>query len=86
MNGFSVRYTRSAEKDLQRLPASVVERVQAAILDLAADPRPRGSKKLKGYDDTWRIRVGDYRVLYEIHEELVVVLIVQVSHRKDAYR
>ena len=86
MSVFSVRYTRSAEKDLERLPARVVERIQTAIGELADHPRPRGVKKLQGYENTYRIRVGEYRVLYEIHESVVTVLIIQISHRKDAYR
>jgi mRNA interferase RelE/StbE len=86
VNVYTVRYSRSAEKDVQRLPAEIVERVQAAVRPLAENPRPRGSKKLKGFQNRYRIRVGDYRVLYEIHDAIVVVLIVQVSHRKDAYR
>lgn len=68
------------------MPAVIVQRIHAAIRGLAADPRPRGSKKLQGYANTWRIRVGDYRVMYEIHEEIVVVLIVNIANRKDAYR
>jgi mRNA interferase RelE/StbE len=83
---FSIRLARSAAKELQRLPAQVVERIQEAIAQLAENPRPTGCKKLKGYENTWRIRIGDYRVLYEIHEEIVLILIVQISHRKDAYQ
>jgi len=86
MTTFAVRFTRSAEKELERLPARVVERIHAAIRKLADNPRPHGSIKLKGFDNKYRIRVGDYRVLFEIPEAIVVVLIVEVSHRKDAYR
>jgi mRNA interferase RelE/StbE len=71
---------------MKRLPASVVQRILDAIYRLAADPRPHGCIKLKGFDNKYRIRVGDYRVLYEIHQKIVVVLIIEISHRKDAYR
>ena len=85
MNTYTLRYARSAEKDLERLPAQIVRRVQNAIRELAANPRPPGYKKLKGYENTYRLRVGVYRVLYEIHDDTIVVLIVRVRHRKDAY-
>jgi mRNA interferase RelE/StbE len=70
---------------LEKLPSDVQARILAAIDSLQDDPRPRGSKKLKGSEE-YRVRVGDYRVIYEIHEKTVVILIVRVSHRKDAYR
>ena len=77
---------RRAEKDLRRLAAEVFPRVIAAIEALADDPRPAGCKKLTGSDDDWRIRVGDYRVLYEIDDENHVVRVMRVRHRRDAYR
>ena len=86
MNTYTIRYARAAEKDLERLPAQIVQRIQDAIVGLAANPRPSGYKKLKNDEDTYRVRVGKYRVLYEIHDDLVVVLIVRIQHRKDAYR
>lgn len=86
MTPFVVEYRRSAEKELERLPAAIVQRIRDAIRQLADNPRPHGYVKLKGYDNKYRIRVGNYRVLYEIHEAVVLVLIVQVVHRKDAYR
>ena len=85
MNTYTLRYARSAEKDLERLPAQIVLRVQHAIRELAANPRPPGYKKLKGYENTYRLRVGKYRVLYEVDDKTVTVLIVRIRNRKDAY-
>jgi mRNA interferase RelE/StbE len=82
---YTVRYARAAEKDLERLPAPLVQRIHVAINGLADNPHPAGHKKLKGLESTYRLRVGDYRVLYEIHEEIVLVLIIRIRHRKDAY-
>jgi mRNA interferase RelE/StbE len=83
---YAIHYVRPARKDLEALPAEIQDRILAAIDSLQDDPRPRGCKKLRGSDDEYRIRVGQYRVIYEIHEKTVVILIVRISHRKDAYR
>jgi mRNA interferase RelE/StbE len=56
-----------------------------AIRNLSANPRPAGCKKLKGLD-AWRIRVGDYRVIYEIHDDVLVVLVIRVAHRGEVYK
>ena len=63
---YSLVIERAAEKDMQRLPEDVHGRVSEAILQLKSNPRPHGSKKLTGMAGSWRIRVGDYRVLYDI--------------------
>ncbi len=57
----------------------------AKLRALAEDPRPRGCKKLAGREDIWRVRVGDYRVLYQILDDALLVLVVRVRHRKDVY-
>ena len=77
---------RSAERDLRRLPADMHERVIAAIRGLAANPRPPGCRKLTGSQNDWRIRVGDYRVVYEIADEIRVVRVNRVRHRREVYR
>jgi mRNA interferase RelE/StbE len=76
----------SAEKQLDRLPARIHERVLDAMDGLRKDPRPPGCAKLKGEDDLWRIRVGDYRVVYAVEDDKLIVLVVRVAHRKDVYR
>jgi mRNA interferase RelE/StbE len=69
---------------LDKLPDSVVEILSVVILSLVDDPRPIGCKKLKGRDG-WRIRQGNYRIIYDILEEILVVDIIAVGHRKDVY-
>lgn len=85
MSRYAVQLARSARKELAKLPTKSQDRIVKAIEALQDDPRPHGSKKLKGSEATFRIRVGDYRVVYEIHEKEVIVLIVRIRHRKDAY-
>jgi mRNA interferase RelE/StbE len=76
-----------AERDLKRLPAALFRRVIAAVRALAAVPRPPGARKLHGSGrDDYRIRVGDYRVLYEVNDAARVVRIMRVRHRREAYR
>jgi mRNA interferase RelE/StbE len=58
----------------------------AAVEALADDPRPQGAVKISGDDNLWRVRVGDYRVVYEIHDDRLIVLVLRVAHRKDVYR
>ena len=83
---YSLVIERAAEKDMQRLPEDVHGRVSEAILQLKSNPRPHGSKKLTGMAGSWRIRVGDYRVLYDIADAVRIVRVYRVRHRKDVYR
>jgi mRNA interferase RelE/StbE len=82
---YSIRIKRSAEKEMDTLTANVFERVTEAILSLEANPRPLGSKKLRGVDE-YRLRVGDYRVLYLVNDVRRIVEIMAVGHRRDVYR
>ena len=75
---------RSVLKDLRSLPKDVKGRAALSILELSTSPSPQGVEKLKGYERLYRIRVGDYRIVYEIAGEDVTI--VAVSHRKDVYR
>jgi mRNA interferase RelE/StbE len=77
---------RNAEKDLDRLPSNFRPRVIAAIRQLAHNPRPSGCRKLIGGTNDWRIRVGAYRVLYEISDRESIVRINHVRHRREVYR
>ena len=76
----------AAEKQMDRLPAKTRKRITDALTELRKDPRPRGSLKMAGPEGFWRIRVGDYRVVYTIRDDVLLVLVVRVAHRKDAYR
>ena len=82
---YTVYIKRSAEKELDRLPTPAFERMTRAILKLERDPRPRGSRKLRGVHD-YRIRIGEYRVLYSVHDDRSVVEIIAVGHRREVYR
>ena len=83
---YHVHITVAAQKQLDSLPVRDQVRIREAIDSLANEPRPRGCKKLKGSTDTWRIRVGNYRVIYEVHDNQLLVLVVEIGHRKDVYR
>ena len=73
-------------KDLRRIPREAVSRIVAAVAKLAEEPLPHGSEKLTGSERTYRIRVGDYRVVYELLRDAKIVEIQRVRHRKDVYR
>ena len=83
---YRVLLERSAERDLGRLSSEVHGRVIVAIQSLAANPRPPGCRKLAGSKSDWRIRVGDYRVIYEIADAIRVVRVNRVRHRREVYR
>ena len=82
---YTVFILRRAQKELAQLPGGEYERVRDAIAALSIDPRPPGCRKLSGRDG-WRIRVSDYRVIYEIDDSRRVVTVVHVGHRRDVYR
>ena len=82
---YSLSIPRSVNKRMERLPAEVYDRLDSAILALADEPRPAGCVKLKGRED-WRIRVGDYRIVYGIDDEQRIVEILNIAHRRDVYR
>lgn len=83
---YRVLLERAAEKDLARLSFEIHDRVIAAIQALATNPRPPGCRKLTGSQSDWRIRVGDFRVIYEIADEIRVVRVNRVRHRREVYR
>jgi len=83
---FRVVVERSAEKDLKKLSSEIRARAVTAIVALAKDPRPAGSRKLVGTDNDWRIRVGDYRIVYEIADKIRIIRVNRVRHRRDVYR
>ena len=81
---YTVQILRRAQKELAGLPPLVYQRVRDAIRDLASIPRPSGCKKLAGRNG-WRIRVGDYRVIYEIDDHTQIITIMHIGHRRDVY-
>ncbi len=82
---YAVFIRKSAQKSIARLASSLQDRIFHAIRKLAGDPRPLGVKKLAGRE-AWRIRIGDYRVIYEICDDRRIIIVVVVGHRREVYR
>jgi mRNA interferase RelE/StbE len=82
---YTVRFVRSARKELEALPDAAIKRIFPRIEALADDPRPSGCKKLRGARDLWRVRIGSYRVIYQIEDTILLVEIRAVGDRKDIY-
>lgn len=83
---YRVELNKAAQRDLRRLSPQLQDRITPRIYALADDPRPPGAKKLAGQKERWRVRVGDYRVIYEIHGAILLVLVVTIGHRREVYR
>jgi len=83
---YRVEIKKSAQKEIAELPKRSRRRVMSAIGALADEPRPQGVRKLAGAENAYRIRVGDYRIVYEIARLPLTVFVVRVGHRKDIYR
>jgi len=86
MASYEVVFRPSVHKDLRRLPHSYVVRIMAKIEGLAEDPLPDGAIQLSDTDRLYRLRVGDYRVIYEVHVQEQQLIVLYVRHRRDAYR
>ncbi|NJC97204.1 MAG: type II toxin-antitoxin system RelE/ParE family toxin [Anaerolineales bacterium] len=86
MASYKIEWKNSAYKELQKLPRPMITRVVAAVSDLSNEPFPHGVKRLVGSEYTYRICIGDYRVVYEVFENRLIIEIVRVRHRKDVYR
>jgi mRNA interferase RelE/StbE len=85
MADYAIVFARSARKELEALDRPMIARVIARIEALAHDPRPAGARKLRGSRNLWRVRVGDYRIVYGLDDRQRVIDIVRVRHRRDAY-
>ncbi|HWM06064.1 MAG TPA: type II toxin-antitoxin system RelE/ParE family toxin [Actinophytocola sp.] len=83
---YTIEFRRSAEKQLGKLEGQIRARILRTIVTLADDPRPPGVKALTGEIGLWRIRIGDYRVVYEINDTGLLILVVRIAHRSDVYR
>jgi mRNA interferase RelE/StbE len=86
MASYRIEWKQSAQRELKKLGKGVIPRIWEAIQDLAENPYPRGGRKLTGTEHTYRIRVGDYRIVYSVRESTLVIEVVRVGHRKDIYR
>jgi len=83
---FRIEFVRSAVRELEALPQPMQRRVTRAIDGLAVEPRPPGARLLSGAGRRWRVRVGDYRILYRIDDDVLLVVVIRIRHRRDAYR
>jgi len=81
---YTVLILPSAQKQLSKLPHAIATRIEDKLLELEHDPRPPGCKKLRGRD-AWRIRIGNYRVLYEINDGQLIVTVITIGHRREVY-
>lgn len=82
---YQIVFVQSARKELERLPKEVARRILTRINQLRTNPRPAGSVKLTGSKDLWRVRSGDYRVIYRVDDAALLIEIMVVRHRRDAY-
>lgn len=83
---YQVEISKGALKQLKKLSPELQERIQVKIDDLATEPRPDGVKKLKNRDSGYRIRVGNYRIMYDIIDDILLIIIVEVGHRSNIYK
>jgi mRNA interferase RelE/StbE len=83
---YSLSYKPSVEKDLQPIPRSIVGRIVERIEGLLSDPFPPQSAKLQGAERLYRLRVGDYRIVYEVNREVMQIIVQYVRHRREVYR
>ena len=83
---YTIRFQRSAAKALAALPKPIQRRIAGKVDDLARDPHPPGAKALEGVPGLHRIRIGDYRVIYQIQAAVLLILVVRIRHRREAYR
>ena len=86
MADYRVTFARTARKELESLNSALVERIIKRIDGLAMEPRPHGCRKLSGEENLWRIRVGDYRIVYAVFDSERVVDIVRIRHRRNVYK
>jgi len=86
MDSYRIQWSSAAGRELRRIARAVLPRVVEAVDGLELDPRPRGVTKLEDEDNVWRIRVGPYRVIYEVLDEERLVTVLHIRHRREAYR
>jgi mRNA interferase RelE/StbE len=86
MDTYKVEWKRSAIKELEKLPRPMISKIVSAVDNLSSNPFPQGVRKLMGTESSYRIRLGDYRVLYTVAEKRLIMEIIRVGHRKDVYK
>lgn len=86
MPDYQIEVSATAEKQLRKLETPNQLRIISAIRKLAIDPRPKGVRKLRGYDDVYRLRTGRFRIIYSVEDQRLVIIVLKLGHRKAAYR
>ena len=86
MVNYKIQISASAEKSLKKIPTKDVLKLIQVMQALAANPRPVGARKLAGEENTYRVRQGSYRVIYELKDYVLLILVLKIGHRKDIYR
>ena len=86
MESYEIEWRHSTKKDLRKISQDQVLKIVTSVEMLSDNPRPHGSIKLTGSDCAYRIRVGDYRVIYEVYDEKVIIEVVKIGHRREVYR
>lgn len=82
---YKVILSKTAEKELKKLPDNIIKRIVPALKKLETNPKPKGCKKLLGFTDKWRIRVGDYRIIYDIQDKQLIIDVIRIAHRGSVY-
>ena len=83
---YRIVVTPEARRNLLALPKDVLRRVDACILALGQAPRPPRTRRIKGGPDLWRVRVGDYRIIYAIEDDKLLIVVIRIGHRREVYR
>ena len=86
MNNCEVVISKSAIKEISKLPVKEILKIRSTIMDLEENPRLFGVKKLEGFDDLYRIKKGNYRIIYSIEDDILTVEVLKVGNRKDVYK
>lgn len=86
MASYKIEWKQSAKRELKKIEKGIIVKIIESVQSLSQNPYPRSSKKLRGSETSYRIRVGDYRIVYTIHASVLTVEIIRVGHRKEIYR
>ncbi len=86
MDFYKIEWKQSAKKELRKLEKATISRIIRVVEDLSSDPHPTGCRKLQGSEHLYRVRVGNYRVVYSVENEVLLIEIIRVGHRKEIYR
>ena len=82
---YEIRFKKSALKEFEKLPLNLQQNLAVDIAHLAGTPRPIGCKKLKGTKNIWRIRNGDYRIIYSVEDHILMIEVIKIGHRREVY-